>query len=260
MPLFFCAIRDYFLCLFLQYGYIAAAKIMYNVRRKERPHKMKARILVIEDEIAINDLLCMNLEVTGYETVSCLDGNEASDTICQDHNFQCALVDIMLPGKDGYALLPELTRYGIPVIFLTARADLASKVKGLKEGAEDYIVKPFEMLEVMVRLEKVLERHGNTQDQLQIEDVIIHTQSHTVTKKGEEIYLKPMEYNCLLMFAKSPNKALSREQLLSGLWGVEFEGETRTVDAHVGRIRKKLGWQDKIKTIPRIGYRLEVEL
>lgn len=221
---------------------------------------MKARILVIEDEIAINDLLCMNLEVTGYETVSCLDGNEASDTIRQDHNFQCALVDIMLPGKDGYALLPELKRFGIPVIFLTAKADLSSKVKGLKEGAEDYIVKPFEMLEVMVRLEKVLERHGSTQEQLQIDDVIIDTVSHNVIKNGEEIYLKPMEYNCLMMFVKSPNKALSREQLLSGLWGVEFEGETRTVDAHVGRIRKKLGWQDKIKTIPRIGYRLEVEL
>lgn len=221
---------------------------------------MKARILVIEDEIAINDLLCMNLEVTGYETVSCLDGNEASDIISQDHNFQCALVDIMLPGKDGYTLLPELKRCHIPVIFLTAKADVASKVKGLKEGAEDYIVKPFEMLEVMVRLEKVLERHGSTQEQLQIDDVIIDTVSHTVTKNGEEIYLKPMEYNCLMMFVKSPNKALSREQLLSGLWGVEFEGETRTVDAHVGRIRKKLGWQDKIKTIPRIGYRLEVDL
>lgn len=166
----------------------------------------------------------------------------------------------MLPGKDGYALLPELKRFGIPVIFLTAKADLSSKVKGLKEGAEDYIVKPFEMLEVMVRLEKVLERHGSTQEQLQIDDVIIDTVSHTVTKNGEEIYLKPMEYNCLMMFVKSPNKALSREQLLSGLWGVEFEGETRTVDAHVGRIRKKLGWQDKIKTIPRIGYRLEVDL
>ena len=116
------------------------------------------------------------------------------------------------------------------------------------------------MLEVMVRLEKVLERHGSTQEQLQIDDVIIDTVSHTVTKNGEEIYLKPMEYNCLMMFVKSPNKALSREQILAGLWGVEFEGETRTVDAHVGRIRKKLGWQDKIKTIPRIGYRLEVEL
>lgn len=146
--------------------------------------------------------------------------------------------------------MPELKRFGIPVIFLTAKADLSSKVKGLKEGAEDYIVKPFEMLEVMVRLEKVLERHGSTQEQLQIDDVIIDTVSHTVTKNGEEIYLKPMEYNCLMMFVKSPNKALSREQLLSGLWGVEFEGETRTVDAHVGRIRKKLGMRTRSKPSP----------
>ena len=115
------------------------------------------------------------------------------------------------------------------------------------------------MLEVMVRLEKVLERHGNVQKQIQIDDITIDTISHTVTRNGEEIYLKPMEYNCLMMFVRNPNKALTREQLLAGLWGVEFEGETRTVDAHVGRIRKKLGWQDRIKTIPRIGYRLEVE-
>ena len=155
---------------------------------------MKARILVIEDEPAINDLLCMNLEVTGYENVSYFDGNEASEGIVRDHDFQCALVDIMLPGKDGYALLPELKHYSIPVIFLTARADLASKVKGLKEGAEDYIVKPFEMLEVMVRLEKVLERHGNIQEQIQIEDITIDTVRHTVTRNGTEIYLKPMEY------------------------------------------------------------------
>ena len=156
---------------------------------------MKARILVIEDEPAINNLLCMNLEVTGYQTVSYLDGNDASEGIAWDHEFQCALVDIMLPGKDGYTLLPELNHYGIPVIFLTARADIASKVKGLKEGAEDYIVKPFEMLEVMVRLEKVLERHGNLQEQIQIDDITIDTISHTVTRNGEEIYLKPMEYN-----------------------------------------------------------------
>ena len=196
---------------------------------------MKARILVIEDEPAINNLLCMNLEVTGYQTVSYLDGNDASEGIAWDHEFQCALVDIMLPGKDGYTLLPELNHYGIPVIFLTARADIASKVKGL------------------------LERHGNLQEQIQINNITIDTISHTVTRNGEEIYLKPMEYNCLMMFVRNPNKALTREQLLAGLWGVEFEGETRTVDAHVGRIRKKLGWQDRIKTIPRIGYRLEVE-
>ena len=172
---------------------------------------MKARILVIEDEMAINDLLCMNLEAAGYETVGYLDGNDASEGVAQDHEFQCALVDIMLPGKDGYTLLPELKKFGIPVIFLTAKADVTSKVKGLKDGAEDYIVKPF-------------------------------------------------EYNCLMVFVKNPNKALTRSQILQELWKEEFCGETRTVDAHVGRIRKKLSWQDKIKTIPRIGYRLEVDL
>lgn len=199
---------------------------------------MKARILVIEDEMAINDLLCMNLEAAGYETVGYLDGNDASEGVAQGHEFQCALVDIMLPGK----------------------ADVTSKVKGLKDGAEDYIVKPFEMLEVMVRLEKVLDRYGTAPKQIQIDDVIIDTVSHIVTKNGEEIYLKPMEYNCLMVFVKNPNKALTRSQILQELWKEEFCGETRTVDAHVGRIRKKLGWQDKIKTIPRIGYRLEVDL
>ena len=185
---------------------------------------MKARILVIEDEMSINDLLCMNLEIAGYETVGYLYGNEAYEAIIQDHAFQCALVDIMLPGRDGYSLLPKLKQYEIPVIFLTAKGDIASKIKGLKDGAEDYIVKPFEMLEVMVRLEKVLERNGTVQEQIQIGDVIIDT------------------------------------AILQELWNEEFCGETRTVDAHVGRIRKKLGWQDKIKTIPRIGYRLEVDL
>ena len=148
---------------------------------------MKARILVIEDEMAINDLLCMNLEAAGYETVGYLDGNDASEGVAQDHEFQCALVDIMLPGKDGYTLLPELKKFGIPVIFLTAKADVTSKVKGLKDGAEDYIVKPFEMLEVMVRLEKVLDRYGTAPKQIQIDDVIIDTVSHIGTKNVEEI-------------------------------------------------------------------------
>ena len=221
---------------------------------------MRGKILVIEDEMAINDLISMNLEVTGYEVVSCLDGLEAEETLKKEADFDLALVDIMLPGKDGYTLLPELKKFGIPVIFLTAKADVTSKVKGLKDGAEDYIVKPFEMLEVMVRLEKVLDRYGTAPKQIQIDDVIIDTVSHIVTKNGEEIYLKPMEYNCLMVFVKNPNKALTRSQILQELWKEEFCGETRTVDAHVGRIRKKLSWQDKIKTIPRIGYRLEVDL
>lgn len=220
---------------------------------------MKARILVIEDEAAIHDLLCMNLETAGYETESCFDGSAAEDLLRRDHRFDCALVDIMLPGKDGFQLLPELKRCGIPVIFLTAKADLSSKVKGLKDGAEDYIVKPFEMLEVLVRLEKVLERYRTNHEIIKILDVEIDEEKRLVKKKEQEIYLKPMEYECLLTFVHHKNKALTREQLLGMLWGIEFAGETRTVDAHVGRIRKKLGWQNVIKTIPRIGYRLEVE-
>ena len=211
---------------------------------------MPAFFSVIEDEMAINDLISMNLEVTGYEVVSCLDGLEAEETLKKEADFDLALVDIMLPGKDGFALLPELKAAGIPVI-------VQSKVRGLKEGAEDYIVKPFEMLELLVRVEKVLERHQKGREILKVGDVEIDTEKRSVTKAGEEIYLKPMEYDCLLMFVRHKNKALTREQLLKALWGVDFEGETRTVDAHVGRIRKKLGFQDVIRTIPRIGYRLE---
>ena len=220
----------------------------------------KSRILIVEDETAIAKMIAMNLRVANYDAVIYEDGAEAAKGLEQDHAYDLALLDVMVPGMDGFTLLPIVREYGIPVIFLTAKDDLASKIQGLKGGAEDYIVKPFEMLEVMVRLEKVLERNGTVQEQIQIGDVIIDTASRTVTKMGMEIYLKPMEYNCLMVFAKNPNKALTRNQILQELWNEEFCGETRTVDAHVGRIRKKLGWQDKIKTIPRIGYRLEVDL
>ena len=215
--------------------------------------------LVIEDEEAINDLICMNLEVTGYQVTSFFDGEEVSKSLPENHAYACALVDVMLPGKDGFTLLPELKKYGIPVIFLTARGEVQNKVRGLKEGAEDYIVKPFEMLELLVRIEKVLERNGKNDHLICIYDVEIDTEKHTVKKAGQEVYLKPMEYECLLMFVQHKNKALTRGQILGALWGMEFEGETRTVDAHVGRIRKKLDWGNVIKTIPTIGYRLEVD-
>ena len=220
---------------------------------------MGAHILVIEDEEAINDLICMNLEVTGYQVTSFFDGEEVSKSLKENHAYACALVDVMLPGKDGFSLLPELKEYGIPVIFLTARGEVQNKVRGLKEGAEDYIVKPFEMLELLVRIEKVLERNGKNDHLICIYDVEIDTEKHTVKKAGQEVYLKPMEYECLLMFVQHKNKALTRGQILGALWGMEFEGETRTVDAHVGRIRKKLDWGNVIKTIPTIGYRLEVD-
>ena len=184
------------------------------------------RILVIEDEMSINDLLCMNLEIAGYETVGYLDGNEAYEAIIQDHAFQCALVDIMLPGRDGYSLLPKLKQYEIPVIFLTAKGDIASKIKGLKDGAEDYIVKPFEMLEVMVRLEKVLERNGTVQEQIQIGDVIIDTASRTVTKMGIPISQaqdlcreigEPSEISKVYLKINGKNNLENAKKILSGI-------------------------------------------
>lgn len=217
------------------------------------------KILVIEDETAINDLICLNLEIAGYEPSAFFDGAEFSRHLAENDNYDLALLDIMLPGKDGFALLEELKEHGIPVIYLTAKGDLPSKVKGLRSGAEDYIVKPFEMLELLVRIDKVLCRaRKDSEEEIRIKDVVINEQRRTVTKNGKEIALQPMEFNCLLTFWKYRNRVLTREQMLNILWGVDFEGESRTVDVHVGNLRKKLEFGDVIKTVPRVGYRMEV--
>lgn len=217
------------------------------------------KILVIEDEVAINDLICMNLEVAGHEPAPFFDGAEFSGHLKKDSDYDLALLDIMLPGKDGFELLEELKAKGIPVIYLTAKGDLPSKVKGLRSGAEDYIVKPFEMLELLVRIDKVLSRFQKDADEeICIKDVVINEQKRTVTRNGAEIPLQPMEYNCLLTFWKYRNRVLTRDQILNILWGVDFEGESRTVDVHVGNLRKKLDFGDVIKTVPRVGYRMEV--
>lgn len=218
---------------------------------------MSAKILVIEDVEQINELICMNLEIAGYETEAFYDGDKVSEHLKEESCYDLALLDVMLPGKDGFALLPELRSRGIPVIFLTAKDDLPSKIKGLKDGAEDYIVKPFEMLELLVRVEKVLSRFWKQERCLRIRDVEIFPEERVVKKAGVEVPFKPMEFDCLMLLVKYKNIAISREELLNALWGVEFEGETRTIDVHIARIRKKLDFQDVIKTVPRIGYRLE---
>lgn len=225
----------------------------------EKRGKMKGKVLVIEDETAISDLICMNLEVAGYEPIPFFRGDDAAAELQKNGAYDIALVDVMLPGMDGFELLPFLQRQNIPVIFLTAKGDIASKVKGLKGGAEDYLVKPFEMLELLVRMEKILERTEKKELCIEIHGVMIYPERHLVMKEGKEIALKRMEYECLMMFVKYKNIALSREQILKGLWGVEFEGETRTVDVHVAQLRKKLDFGDVIKTIPKVGYRLEGE-
>lgn len=218
---------------------------------------MANRILVVEDDTAISELICMNLEVTGYEVVPVLDGNEVEGTLEKEENFDLALLDIMLPGKDGFELLGVMKEYGIPVIYITAKADVNSKIKGLRSGAEDYIVKPFEVQELLVRVEKVLERTGKQKEIIQVKDLEIHLSEHKVTRNGQTVSLKPMEYDLLVLLAKNKNVAFTREQMLNEVWGSNYLGETRTIDVHIGQLRRKLDLSDVIKTIPKIGYRLE---
>lgn len=217
------------------------------------------RILVIEDETAINELICMNLEIAGYKPVPFFDGAKFSTHLKQEDAYDLALLDIMLPGKDGFELLEELKEHRIPVIYLTAKGDLQSKVAGLRSGAEDYLVKPFEMLELLVRIDKVLSRFQEAEEEIHIRNVTINEKKHTVYKDGKEVCLRPMEFACLLAFWKYRNRVMTREQMLQILWGVDFEGETRTVDVHVGNLRKKLDFSEVIITMPRVGYRMEVE-
>lgn len=220
---------------------------------------MKTRILVVEDDSSISELICMNLEAAGYEPLPFMDGLSAEHFLreaCSDMPA-LALVDVMLPGKDGFELMEDFQKARIPVIYLTAKDDVLSKVHGLKSGAEDYIVKPFDVLELLVRMEKVLKRTGRIRKIIRIQDVTIDLAEHSVSKNGERVALKPLEYELLVTLAGSRNVAFSREELLNRIWGTDYVGETRTVDVHIGQLRKKLGFHKVIRTISKTGYRLE---
>ena len=212
------------------------------------------RIFVVEDDEAISRLLCMNLSIAGYEPVPAMDGQEALQMIQSGQRFDVALLDVMLPGVDGFQLMEPLKARGVPVIYLTAKNDLESKLTGLTSGAEDYIVKPFEIMELLVRMEKVLARHcgGGT---ITLSDLTISVDERTVTRDGDPILLKPLEFDLLLFFARNQNIALPREKILAQVWGLDFYGESRTIDIHVSQLRKKTGLP--IVSVPRVGYRLE---
>ena len=212
-----------------------------------------SRIFVIEDEVAINKMICMNLSVSGYIAIPAYDGTEALLALQNGEQFDLALLDVMLPKISGFELL--FSERGIPVIFLTARGDLESKLQGLTGGAEDYIVKPFEMPELIVRMEKALVRARKADTIIQIEHLSINTKERTVKNGDTNIPLTPMEYDLLLLLVRNRNVALKREKLLSEVWGILYEGGTRTVDVHIEQLRKKTNLN--IVSVPKIGYRLE---
>ncbi len=214
------------------------------------------KILVVEDELPISKLIEMNLTDAGYECTCAYDGLRAADLI-EENVYDLILLDIMLPGLNGYELFEYIKPQNIPVIFITAKAALGDRVRGLHLGAEDYIVKPFEVLELLARVEVVLRRYNKSQRTLNYGDVAIDTTGMVVTKAGQEINLTPKEFDLATLFVRNRNITLSRERLFEIVWGSDYDCDTRTLDLHVLRIRKKLGWDKCLKTIHRIGYRLE---
>ena len=217
------------------------------------------RILIVEDDENISKMLAATLSIGDYEYDRCADGEEAVQTIING-TYDLILLDVMLPGMDGFAVLEHIRGESCetPVIFLTALGAVADKVKGLRGGAEDYIVKPFEAMELLARIEVVLRRfHTDESSILQYDEIQVDIQRHTVTKDGEEVTLTPKQFDVLVFLMKHVDLAVSRDQLLSAVWGYEFEGESRTVDIHVQQVRKKMGLQGRLVTISKLGYRLE---
>ncbi len=214
------------------------------------------KILVVEDERPISDLIRMNLEDAGYQCTCVLDGLTAAD-ILEKHTFDLVLLDIMLPKVDGYELFEYIKPTGTPVIFLTAKAGLNDRVKGLNLGAEDYIVKPFEIVELMARIQVVLRRYHKDATKLVFGDIVINTENRTVCRYGQEVVLTPKEFTLLELLVRNKNMTLFRDKIYELVWENDSYGDTRTLDLHVQRLRKKLGLTEKLKTIYKVGYRLE---
>lgn len=215
------------------------------------------RILIVEDDPAIAQSVALNLRYAGYEYMLFDDGKAAADALSNDHTYDLALLDIMLPGMDGFALFSYMEKYHIPVIYMTAKTDSESEVRGLRDGAEDYIVKPFEVITLLVRIEKVLERFGRLNQVYRFRDIVLDAQNRIVTKAGAEMVLTPLEFDVFRVLIKNKNRTVSRDRLLNEIWGEDYFGDLRTVDVRIANIRKKLGFTDEIRTISKAGYRLE---
>lgn len=215
------------------------------------------KILIVEDEKSISDLIYLSLSDEGYECICAFDGKSAADII-ESENFDLILLDIMLPYINGFELLEYCNALSIPVIFLTAKDELKDKVKGLRAGAEDYITKPFEIAELVARVETVLRRYSGNETYYLIGNIRIDVNSMQVYKDNTVVPLTMKEFYILVLFAKNPNKALYRSLIYRQVWNEDYLGDSRTVDLHVQRVRKKLGLENKIVSVYKVGYRLEV--
>lgn len=213
-----------------------------------------AKILIAEDERAINDLIKINLTLVGHECEQVFDGAAALER-AQSGEYDLILLDVMLPELSGFEIIGQIRT---PVIFVTARVSVEDRLRGLKLGADDYIVKPFEILELVERVKAVLRRTKGESEVFEFDGVRVEFDTRRVYKDGSEVVLKPKEFELLSAFITNRNLALSREKLIELVWDYDYEGDTRTVDVHVQKLRQKLGITERLKTVYKMGYRLEV--
>ncbi|WP_019121628.1 response regulator transcription factor [Brevibacillus massiliensis] len=214
-----------------------------------------ATILIVEDEIPINELIKRNLQSVGHTCISVFDGRAAIQEL-EQREVDLVLLDIMLPEMDGYEVFRQIR--GTPAIFLTARDSLSDKVKGLTLGADDYLVKPFEMLELLARVDAVLRRTKKESKIFELDGVKIDFASRQVFLNERPVECTPKEFDLLEVLVNNRNIALSRDKLLELAWGYDYAGDTRTVDVHIQKLRKKLDMECRIKTVYKMGYRFEV--
>ncbi len=212
------------------------------------------RILVVDDESSITDMVRMFLSKNGYSCDTASDGGEAAELI-EQKRYDLVLLDIMLPVIDGYDLIEYIKQYNTPVIFITAKASVENRVRGLRLGAEDYIVKPFDLEELLARIETVLRRYNKVSSVLTAGKISVDIKTRIVTLRGEEVFLSAKEFDLLLYLIRNKNIALWRERIYEEVWKEPYYGGTRTVDLHIGRLRKKLDMGDAIENIYKVGYK-----
>ena len=211
------------------------------------------KILIVDDEEKIRELIRMNLELAGYKCDEAEDGEMALEKL-NKFSPDLALLDIMLPKKNGYEIAQSFIKQNVPIIFLTAKDSVTDKVKGLKLGADDYIVKPFESMELLARIEVVLRRTGKFSDIFEYRNIKVDFAKREVFKNNEKIEMTAQEFELLKVLIQNKNLALSREKLLESAWGYDYYGDTRTVDMHIQRLRKKLSWDDIIVTVYKYNF------
>ena len=226
---------------------------------------MGKRILIVDDEKNIRELLKFNLENEGYKTIEAVNGKEALEKA--DQSIDLVILDLMLPEIDGLNVCKKIRNDDqlgdLPIIMLTAKSEDIDRIIGLELGADDYITKPFNMRELVARVKALLRRitmsksYDDNEDKIiNLKDIIINIKNHTIKKDGQEVPMTPKEFDLLVYFIRNNDQVFSRDKLLKEIWGYEFSGDTRTVDVHVRRLRKKLG-ENLIKTVRGVGYKFE---